>query len=165
MFIRLQIAIFVFFGAQQEERLTELQALLSNLLVSQALITPCPTLAAEDTLDALLERAMRGHPAPFVVVEGERLLGLLTRSDITSALEVYDPKVRVGDIMRRESPTVSPTDTLVHARQLMATSGLRGLPVTEGGRLLGMVTARQIHEIYGFLSAQQRKQRSRGIRL
>jgi Zn-dependent protease len=159
------IAVFVFFGAQQEERLTELQALLSNLLVSQALITPCPTLAAEETLDTVLQRAMRGHPAPFAVVEGERLLGLLTRSDITSALEVYGPNVRVGDIMRREFPTVSPTDTLVHARQLMATSGLRGLPVTEGGRLLGMVTARQIHEIYGFLSAQQRKPQSQGIRL
>jgi hypothetical protein len=47
----------------------------------------------------------------------------------------------------------------------MATTGLRGLPVTEGCRLLGMVTARQIHEIYGFLSAQQRRPQSQGIRL
>jgi Zn-dependent protease len=152
------IAVFVYVSAQQEERLTELQSVLSDLPVSQALIHPCPTLSTEDTLRTVLERTMRGHQAPFAVVEGERLLGLLAKRDITSALQTYGPDVRVGDIMRSEFPTVSPADTLVHARQLMATSGLGALPVTEDGRFLGIVTAQQILEIYGFLSAQQRKQ-------
>ena len=58
--------------------------------------------------------------------------------------------------MRTEFPTLSLTDTLVHARQLMATTGLPALPVAQDGRLLGMVTARQIYEIHALLTAQQR---------
>ena len=150
------IGLFVFVGAQQEERLTELQTVLSSLAVSQALITPCPTLSADETLHTALERAMRGDAAPFAVVEAGRLVGLLTSRDITSALQTYGPGVRAGDVMRTEFPTLSLTDTLVHARQLMATTGLPALPVAQDGRLLGMVTARQIYEIHALLTAQQR---------
>jgi len=150
------IALFVFTGARQEERLTEFQAVLGDLPVSQALITTCPTLSPDDTLNTVFELAMHERPASFPVVEAEHLVGLLTFIDITSALEAYGQGVRVRDIMRREFPAVSPTDTLVRARQLMATSGLRALPVTEDGRFLGMVTAQQISEIHAFLSARQR---------
>jgi len=154
------IAIFVFAGAQREERLTEIQAVLGDLRVGQALITACPVLSPEDTLSTVLELAMRGHPACYAVVAGRQLAGILTHIDIISALEAYGPTVRVGDIMRKEFPTVSPMDTLAHARQLMATSGLRALPVTQDGQLLGTVTAHQIGEIYAFLSVQQRGQQS-----
>ncbi len=150
------IGILVFVGARQEEQWTELHAMLGNLRVGQAFVHPYPTLTPGDTLNTVLEQAMHGHQAPFAVVEEERLLGMLGRSDITSALETYGPSARVGDIMRKQFPAVSPDDTLMRARQLMATSGLRAVPVTDGGRLLGMVTAQQLHEIYSLLSAQRR---------
>jgi len=154
------IGIFVFSGAQQEERLTNFQAVLSDLRVGQALITPCSTLSPDDTLATTLELAMHGHPACFAVVETGRLVGLLTHVDITSALETYGQGVRVGDIMRTGFPTISPMDTLARAHQLMASSGLRALPVTKDGHLLGMVTAQQINEIYALLSAHRRGQQS-----
>jgi len=150
------IALFVFAGAQQEERLAEIRDVLRDLLVGQALITTCPTLSPDDTLDIVLALAMHEHPAAFAVVEAGYLVGLLPYSDITSALATYGPGVRVGDIMRTVFPTVEPTDSLIRARQLMAASGLRALPVISAGRLLGMITAQQINEIYAFLAARQR---------
>jgi CBS-domain-containing membrane protein len=52
------------------------------------------------------------------------------------------------------------TDTLIRARQLMAASGQRVLPVADGSRLLGTVSLRQIEQIYRLLAAQQQRNRS-----
>ena len=150
------IALVVFAGAQQEQHLTELQAILGDVQAGQALIASCPSLAPDDTLATVVELAMHGHPACFPVVVDGRLVGLLTQREITSALEAYGPQARVGDLASMTLPTLSPRDSLARAQQLMAASGLRALPVSEDGRFLGMVTARQINEIFALISAQRR---------
>jgi CBS domain-containing protein len=154
------IGIVVFVGAHQEEQFTDVQATLGDLRVGQALITPCPALAADDTLHTVIEQAMHGHAALFAIVEAGALVGWLTHLDIRSALATYGPDVRLGDVMRKDLQGILPTDTLVHARQVMATSGLRALPVTAAGQILGMVTSQQIQEIYALLSVQQERQQS-----
>ena len=156
------IAVFVFAMAQQEERLAEFQAVLGDLPVRKAVITASGTLSPDDRLAAALEFAMHGHPACLAVIEDERLVGVLTSADIRAALEAYGRQVRIGEIMRREFPTASPTDTLAQAHQLMATSGLRALPVVEADRFLGVVTARQIGEIYHFLSVKEPARETKG---
>jgi Zn-dependent protease len=154
------IALVVFVGAYQEDQLTDLQAVLGNLEVGQTLITPCPTLETDDTLQLVLEQTKRGQAPPFAITEAGVMLGWLTYADVRSALATYGPCVRLGDIMRREWLAVPRTDTLVHARQVMVTSGLRALPVIEAGQLLGIVTLQHIQDVYALLSAQQTRQRS-----
>jgi Zn-dependent protease len=158
--ILILIALAIFVAARQDYRTTELRAVLSNMPVSQALITTAPTLSPDDRLASAVELAMHGRPAPYAVVAGGRLAGLLTRIDITSALEFYDTGVRVGDIMRQDFPILCPTDTLAKAHQLMATSGLQALPVAEGGQFLGMITALQLQEIRALLAAEARREQS-----
>ena len=153
------IGLFVFVGAQQEGRSSEVLGILSDLHVSQAVITTCQALAPEDTLESVLEHTMRGHPACFGVVEGGKLVGLLGQEDVTAALEAHGHSVRVRDVMQREFPSVSSSDSLAKAWQLMATSARRALPVIQDGQWLGMVTAQQIGQIYAFVAARQRGQR------
>jgi CBS domain-containing protein len=153
------IALFIFTGAQQEERLSEVLGVLGDLRVGQAMITACEPLTPEETLQSVLEHALHGHPACYGVIQGEQLIGLLTDTDITSALETYGHEARVRDVMRQEFPRVTTEDTVAKAWRLMATSGWRALPVVQDGRLLGMVTVQQIGEIYAFLAAKQRGQR------
>jgi len=154
------IGLFVFAGAQQEERASEILAVLGDLRVGQAVITVCQVLAPHDTLDTVLDHTMRGHPACFGVVEAGRLVGLLSHEDIAAALEAYGHGVSVRDIMQKQFPSVSASDTLAKAWQLMAASGRRALPVTRDGQWLGMVTAQQIGQIHAFLAARQRGQRA-----
>jgi CBS domain-containing protein len=154
------IGLFVFAGAQQEERASEILAVLGDLRVGQAVITTCQVLALNDTLDTVLDHTLRGHPACFGVVEDGRLVGLLNHDDIAAALETYGHSVPVRDIMQRQFRSVSASDTLAKAWQLMAASGRRALPVTQDGQWLGMVTAQQIGQIQAFLAARQRGQRT-----
>ena len=158
--ILILIALVVFGAARQEYRVMELQATLGGMPVSRALMTATPTLSPDDHLASAVELVMHGQLAPYAVVADGRLAGLLTPVDITSALEVYSAEVRVGDIVRQKFPVLSPTDSLARAHQFMATTGLRALPVVEGGQFLGMITAPQIQEISALLAAQERREQS-----
>jgi len=156
------IGAFIFLSARQEHQLFNLQTMLGAVTVSEALNTSFPTLAPQDSLDAVLEQTKHGHPAPFAIMDGSRLVGLLTATDITAALETYGSSALVGHIMRQDFYALSPSDTLASAHQLMARSGLTGLPVMQDSQLLGLVTAQQIQQIYRFLAAQRH---GRGLRV
>jgi Zn-dependent protease/predicted transcriptional regulator len=151
------VAAFVFVSARQEQQLFSMQAILVAVPVGDALNTAFSTLSPLDTLDVVLERTKRGQPAPFVVLEGSTLAGLLTAADITTALETYGSGALVGHIMRQDLPAVSPGDTSAHAYQLMARSDLPALPVMQDGQLVGLVTAQHIQQVHSFLSAKQRR--------
>ncbi len=74
---------------------------------------------------------------------GGRMRGFVTDRDIVLrciALD-NDPAVtRVGEIMSRGVVTAESGDSAEAAAALMAREQIRRLPVTEGGRLVGMVT-------------------------
>jgi len=52
--------------------------------------------------------------------------------------------MKVGDIMTTPAITVELDLPVLEARQLMATHRMRHLPVTDGGRLMGIITDRDI---------------------
>lgn len=52
--------------------------------------------------------------------------------------------LRLRDIMTRDVLTVGPTTTLREAAELLATRHIGGVPVVEGSRLLGVVSANDI---------------------
>ncbi|GAB4566733.1 MAG: hypothetical protein Kow0047_18350 [Anaerolineae bacterium] len=53
-------------------------------------------------------------------------------------------KLRVADIMTPNPVTVTPTNAIGTAISLMRAGGFRRLPVVENGRLVGIVTARDL---------------------
>jgi acetoin utilization protein AcuB len=61
--------------------------------------------------------------------------------------------MQVGARMTRNPATVSPRDTLAKAKALMDAGGFRRLPVVEGGRLVGIVTERDLRQHLGYLEA------------
>jgi CBS domain-containing protein len=81
------------------------------------------------------------------VVEGERLVGILTDRDIVvrAIAEGGDPlTVTVDEVVSREPVTVDPDQNLDEALELMVRHKVRRLPVTENGRLVGMLAQADI---------------------
>lgn len=79
---------------------------------------------------------------PIPVVDGDRLVGLLTDRDIVVRVvaEGRSPEsTTIGEIASTDLATVSPDEDLDRALQLLAERRVRRLPVVEGGRLVGMV--------------------------
>lgn len=60
-------------------------------------------------------------------------------------LEMEEGKV-AGDVMNRDVVSLSPTDTVSDASELMKSAGFSQVPVVEGGECVGSVTSRGILE-------------------
>jgi CBS domain-containing protein len=77
------------------------------------------------------------------IVEGERLVGVVTDRDITLQVvaRTKDPKsTKVTDVASRDLVTIDPQQDLDEALRLMAQHQVRRLPVVEeDGRLVGIV--------------------------
>lgn len=86
------------------------------------------------------------------VVEGPRLVGILTDRDIVTRVvaEGRDPgSTSVGDVASGELVTAEPTADLSDALRLMAQHQVRRLPIVEQGRLVGILAQADVAEQLG----------------
>ncbi|MGH2995560.1 MAG: CBS domain-containing protein [Gaiellaceae bacterium] len=84
----------------------------------------------------------REDVGPIPVVDGERLVGLVTDRDLVVRVlaQGRDPQVTtVGEVASTDLVTLSPEQDLGEALQLLARHQVRRLPVVEGGKLVGIV--------------------------
>jgi CBS domain-containing protein len=80
------------------------------------------------------------------VYDERKLIGIVTERDLTAAIaEGIDPAItRVVEYMTEEPVTVAPDDDLEVAARRMAELGVRHLPVVDGGRLVGVLSIRDL---------------------
>jgi len=74
---------------------------------------------------------------------------------LIKALNERGPDARAGDVMERTVIALNPSDELIEAQQRLAEAKLDALPVIQGDRFLGILTTRDISEIYRLASIRQ----------
>lgn len=99
-----------------------------------------------------MQRLRRGGYRRLPVVDGGRLVGIVTDRDLKDAtpssattLSVYElnyllSKLAVHEVMTAPVVTVAPEDPVEQASLLMEEHKISGLPVVAGSRLRGMLT-------------------------
>jgi CBS domain-containing protein len=78
-----------------------------------------------------------------LVVDGERLVGMLTDRDIVlrAIAEGYDPNdTPIGDVATMDIATLSPDADLGEAVAIMRQAAVRRVPVVDGERPVGIVS-------------------------
>ena len=83
----------------------------------------------------------------LIVLDEGRMLGILTFHEIMQALAARQGalgELRVSDVMERDPVTTSPDMEVNELRRTMLESGARYLPVLQGGRLLGVISFRDV---------------------
>jgi Zn-dependent protease/CBS domain-containing protein len=142
------IALFVWLGAAQEASLVQLRAALGGIPVERAMITNFRTLRPEDPLTLALEYVTAGFQQDFPVVDdADRLVGVLTREDLTTALARYGASAPVGEVMQRRFVVANPRDMLSTAFIKLQDCGCHSLPVVEDGRVMGILTADRLADV------------------
>ena len=100
-------------------------------------------LRAEATISEAAEVMRREDIGDVIVVDADRLYGMLTDRDIVVRVlaEGQDPsQTRIGDVCSRELTTISPEESVGQAVRLMREKAIRRLPVVEHDKVVGMLT-------------------------
>jgi CBS domain-containing protein len=118
---------------------------IKRLHVSSAMtdtvITVGPDDEVTDVAQLMIDRGMSGCP---VVDADDKLVGIITKFQIVKLVDRFD-KIKVSELMTKEDILqVNPVTRLVKARGDMLAAGYSGLPVTDGGRVLGLITERMV---------------------
>lgn len=113
--------------------------------VSEHMTRSLLTIAADATLgEAAASMAERGVGA-VVVLEGDAIAAILTERDVLKAVAAgQDGSAPVTEWMTRHPDTIEPDDTTDHAASLMIHGGFRHLPVVDGGKVVGIVSIRDL---------------------
>ena len=81
-----------------------------------------------------------------LIKDGEKLAGILTERDVVRAVASYFDAANhaVEEWMSKEPVVIDPSATENEALDLMRERNIRHLPVVEGGKLLGVVSIRDV---------------------
>ena len=111
------------------------------MIVREALVSDPRVVSAGASAREAAELLTRPQVESALVTDGERLLGHVTLESIVAALArgVDLLSATVREVCETDVTTVRPDMPLDEALHLMAESGLERLPVTEDGRLLGVL--------------------------
>src|SRR5947209_8538516 len=153
------IALFVYIGASQEAALAQMKDVSRRFPVSSAMVREFRTLSEnatlEEAVDALLATSQHDFP---VVDETGSVAGLLTRHDLIAALRKNDPGLRVGDVMRRDIPTVTTGTRFEDAFRIMQECNCPAVPVLDSmKRLVGLLTPENVTELMMVQSAMPQR--------
>ena len=101
----------------------------------------------DESVFSALELLARYEVGALMVMEGGRLVGVLSERDYTRkvALQGRNSKeTRVADIMTHNVITVTPTTGTRICMALMSEKKIRHLPVVDGSTVVGMISIRDI---------------------
>ncbi|NIM46620.1 MAG: CBS domain-containing protein [Candidatus Aenigmarchaeota archaeon] len=115
------------------------------MLVKEIMTTAVKTIRPEDTVKKLAEGMVKYKIGSLVVVSGSgEVVGIATERDVIEHVIILGKspeEVRVQEVMTKDMITINPSNTLEEAADIMVHHEIKKLPVIEGGRLVGIVTA------------------------
>ena len=107
--------------------------------MARTLVTAKPS----DTLAAAAAKMKAGKFRRLPVVEANQLVGIVSEFDLKRYAQALDSTL-VEIAMTRDPVTVMPSDTQEHAAALMREHDVGALPVIFAGKLVGIITAKDL---------------------
>jgi CBS domain-containing protein len=106
------------------------------------------TVSPDERLGAAAQRMAGRGVGAVLVMEGARLVGILTERDMLRAVaQGFTEEAKVAEWMTRHPETIEATDSTDHAAALMIHGGFRHLPVLEEGSVAGIVSIRDLMRV------------------
>ena len=150
---------FIWVGAQIEDQGVFFQSVVDTVRMREVMLTDFSTLSPSDTLSDALFRCVHSLQEDFPVVRGPQLVGIVSRQRIVDALR-DEGNGYVQSVMSRAFQVARPEDTLgTTIRRITAGRGLGLIPVTESGRVVGVVSVQNLMSSMSLLAEQRRIER------
>jgi citrate synthase len=115
--------------------------------VGEIMSHPVVTATADEPVAVVAERMRSEGVGSVIVVDGERAIGILTERDLVRLAAAAMGTETVSDWMTREPDAVSSDVEVTTAFASLAEHGYRHIPVVDDGRLVGIVSMRDLMRI------------------
>ena len=152
------IALFVWMAAGQEAAMEKLHAALRGVSVGEAMVAEFQTLAPDTPLDTAARRLATGFQHDFPIVDGGRVLGVLTRRDILRGLAAHRPNLTVAELMHRRYATARAADGLEGVLERLPSDG-SSVIVFRDDQLVGLLDPEHVGELVAVRSSIHRDHR------
>ncbi|MCD6492690.1 MAG: CBS domain-containing protein [Archaeoglobaceae archaeon] len=141
------IALFIYMGANEEEKMIVVENLLEKIKVAE-IMTPNPVVVSadwkvSDVLGLMLKFKHLGYP----VVKDGKLVGIVTLKDVMNARG--DEKVE--NVMTKELITIHPNQTAFDAFKLISSNKIGRILVVEDGKLVGIISRTDLMRVLEIL--------------
>jgi Zn-dependent protease len=147
------IGVFVFIAAFQERRQTLMHESLKGVTVRQAARPIGPRLAPGISLGQAAAQAAAAPQPAYLVVDGSKLVGVLARGDLLTAVRKVGPAAAITPYLLRGTLLLKPEDTLDRALERILQGRTGFALVVEDGQVIGTISQPDLLHLAEILSA------------
>jgi CIC family chloride channel protein len=125
--------------------------ILSQMKVKEIMSREVITVSPDDTLRRVLELITKTGHLGFPVVENDKVVGIITQSDVLRISFSQMDKLRVKDVMSKNIIVALPEESVDIALRRLVRFGIGRLPVVESRetmKLIGIITKKDIIRAY-----------------
>ncbi len=134
------IALFIYVGASEEERSTQTEVALENIMVKDIMtknvVAVSPSMSVEDLVHFMFEKKHMGYP----VMEGGNLKGVVTFTDIERVPYLERPVALVSDIMTKNVISVPSNARASDVLKVISSKNIGRVMVVDNGLLVGILS-------------------------
>lgn len=160
------LALFIYIAASGEAKETTLKAAFEGVSVADVM-TPreqLDTVSAEMRVAELIEQMFQQQHTGYPVMDGPRLVGIVTLEDASSIQEVERDAYRVEDIMETDIQSVSLEADAMDALQTMRQHSVGRLPVFNNrDEFVGIISRTDLMTALDIIQKGGRPEKSRSL--
>lgn len=134
------IAFFIYIGASEEEKSTQVSVILEGMkvkdLMSKDVVTVSPNTTVEELVDMMFKYKHMGYP----VVDGSNVKGIVTFTDVQKIPKEDRKNIFVSQIMTKELITAREDDEAIMILKLLTKNNIGRILVINDEKMIGIVS-------------------------
>jgi len=134
------IAIFIYFGASQEQRALGVSLALENVKVKDIMTPNVESVSPDMSLRKLSDYMFAHKHLSYPVIENDRIIGTVSVLDIRGVGKDKQDIVLIKDVMHKDFLSISPDDDAMDAFKTMASNHNDRLIVQENEHTVGIIS-------------------------
>ena len=152
------IALFLYLSCGQGQRTTEARVVLNTRRVGDVYNKHALTVAPFDRVSTVIHYLLTSYQPDFAVMQGQRVVGLVTRNDVLKVLAKGKDDPYIAEVMQTRVLFVPDTMTLDEVQSEMEARQQSVVAVHEdNGTYLGLVSMEDLAEAYVVMTHQERQ--------
>lgn len=140
------IALFVFIGAYTENLMVKQLSLLKGHKVKDVMLTSITKFNSENSIQDVIDVLLAGSENNFVVVDNDKIVGLLYHKDIIEKSK--ERALKIKEIMKTSFKTIDINADINEVYRLIYSDNKPFLPVVDKNKLIGAIDLANINEFF-----------------